>query len=166
MTTISISAEARSRAEPAIVFALLKDGDTWPAWAMFDAFVLERPGVDEPMGVGAIRVFITKATRAREEVVELIPNRRLSYILLSGFPFTDYRADVDLTAVDGGTVIRWSASFAPNQPWLGWFWKRFMIWVMSSTAARLAAGAEDPTVVAKLKPPIGEIRSHSREVHP
>jgi hypothetical protein len=35
-------------------------------------------------------------SRAREEIVELIPDRRLSYVLLSGYPFRDYRADVDL----------------------------------------------------------------------
>jgi hypothetical protein len=56
--------------------------------------------------VGAIRVFITKVSRAREEIVELIPDRRLSYVLLSGYPFRDYRADVDLEPTgDGGTVI-------------------------------------------------------------
>jgi hypothetical protein len=109
------------------------------------------------MGVGAIRVFITKVSRAREEVVALTPGRRLSYILLSGLPFRNYRADVDLAPAEGGTIIRWRASFAPKQPWLGWFWKRFMIWVLSSTAASLAAAAENPSLVAKIKSPVAKV---------
>jgi hypothetical protein len=94
---IHVSATAQSRAPAATVFALLKDGTTWPSWTMFDAFELERPGKEEPMGLGAIRVFSTALTRSREETVELVPDRRLSYALLSGFPFTGYRADVDLS---------------------------------------------------------------------
>src|SRR6202008_3555440 len=38
---IHVSATAQSRAPAATVFALLKDGTTWPSWTMFDAFELE-----------------------------------------------------------------------------------------------------------------------------
>jgi hypothetical protein len=105
---IRVAAMAISGGSPATVFSLLKDGSTWPEWAIFDSFELERPGRDEPYGIGAIRVFITKVSRAREEVVELIPNRRLSYVLLSGFPFRDYRAEVDIEGTEsGGSSIAW-----------------------------------------------------------
>jgi hypothetical protein len=142
MGPIRVAATAISNANPANVFALLKDGSTWPDWAMFDKFELERPGRDEPYGVGAIRVFITKVSRAREEIVELIPDRRLSYVLLSGYPFRDYRADVDLEPTgDGGTVISWRASFYPKHFATGWFWRLFMARVLAKTAAQLAAEA-------------------------
>jgi hypothetical protein len=141
--SIKVSANVRSKASASIVFALLKDGASWPSWTSFDAFELERPGHAEPMGVGAIRVFSTAVSRAREEVVELVTDRRLSYILLSGFPFLNYRADVDLTAVaEGGTVIDWRASFDPKYPGTGWFWRLFMTTVLRKIATDLAARAE------------------------
>ena len=80
----SIVVRARTEASASTVFALLKDGATWPHWTMFNAFRLERLGRDEPFGVGAVRVFITSVSKAREEIVELVPNQRLSYVLLSG----------------------------------------------------------------------------------
>jgi hypothetical protein len=143
MGRIRILATAHSSADPAAVFALLKDGSTWPGWSMFDAFELERAGRDEAYGVGAIRVFITKISRAREEVVELVQDRRLSYVLLSGLPFRDYRADVDLVpAQDGGTTISWSAAFDAKHFGTGWFWRLFMARVLAKTAAALAAAAQ------------------------
>jgi hypothetical protein len=140
---IRVSAQAQSRATTAAVFALLKDGATWPDWTIFDAFTLERPGEGGPSGVGEIHVFSTALTHAREEIVEFVPDRRLSYILLSGFPFKDYRADVDLSArLDGGSLISWRASFDPKYPGTGWFWRLFMTLVLGKIAADLAAAAE------------------------
>jgi len=43
-----------------------------------------------------------------EEVVALIPNRLLAYILLSGFPMSEYRAETLLEPLrGGGTKITW-----------------------------------------------------------
>jgi uncharacterized protein YndB with AHSA1/START domain len=141
---IWVSATATSEAPPPTVFALLKDGATWPDWTMFDAFELERPGEGGRSGVGEIHVFSTALTHAREEVVELVPDRRLSYILLSGFPFKDYRADVDLSVrEDGGTSIAWRASFDPKYKGTGWFWRLFVTAVLKKVASDLAIGAED-----------------------
>src|SRR5579883_1141534 len=52
--------------------------------------------VTEPLGVGAIRVFSTRMSQASEEVIEMLPDRRLAYILLSRLSFQDYRAEVNL----------------------------------------------------------------------
>lgn len=153
MRQIEVSAEAETRASPARVFALLKDGSTWPQWSMFDAYELERPGREDPLGVGSIRVFMTKVSRAREEVVELEPDRRLSYVLLSGLPFTDYRADVDLEPrPDGGTRIRWRSRFGAKQAGTGWFWAWFMTRTLRSVAEQLARGAADPTIQVPVGP--------------
>ncbi|HEX4180890.1 MAG TPA: SRPBCC family protein [Caulobacteraceae bacterium] len=146
MGQIAIDASASCRASPQRVFALLKDSASWPKWAGFDGFELERPGASEPFGVGAMRVFITKVTRAREEVVELVPDRRLSYVLLSGFPFRDYRADVELEPVADGTRIHWRARFEAKQFGLGWFWRLVMTRVLNTVSARLAAAAENDAV--------------------
>ena len=96
MQQIRISATARSKADPARVFAILNDPPGWPSWSIFDAVELNRPGRDAPHGVGSIRTFVTKVSRAREEVVELIPDRRLTYVLLAGFPLRDYKAVVEI----------------------------------------------------------------------
>jgi hypothetical protein len=145
----SIVAQAHTEAPASTVFALLKDGTTWPHWTMFSAFRLERPGRDEPFGVGAIRVFITAVSKAREEIVELVPNQRLSYVLLSGFPLRNYRASVDLEpGADGATTIVWRASFEPKYPGTGWFWRWFIGQALQRGAKDLAAGAKDPRMIA------------------
>jgi hypothetical protein len=149
MPKVQISAQAESSASPSSVFRLLRDGATWPRWSLFDSFQLERRGQEDPLGVGAIRVFITKVSRAREEVVEIVPNKRLSYILLSGFPFRDYKADVDLVSLpNGGTLIRWRSSFYAKHFGTAWLWKFFMQRALSDVSRQLARAAEDPAMVA------------------
>jgi hypothetical protein len=127
---------------------------------MFKAFELERAGNPDSLGIGAVRVFVTRATRAREEVIALVPDRQLSYILLSGLPFRNYRADVllepDLT---GGTRITWSARFDANTSWMAWFWKLFMQRVLASIASNLAKGAADPSIVAAAEKHLSESKT-------
>jgi hypothetical protein len=142
MDFINVEGHATSRGAPAAVFALLKNSDTWPRWSMFKSAEFEQPGQDEPYGAGSIRVFSTSATRAREQVVELIPDRQLSYVLLSGLPFRNYRADVRLTSPgDSGTRIDWTASFQCRYG-TGWFWRLFMNRILSDLAKQLAVAAE------------------------
>ena len=142
MDFIKVEGIATSRAAPGAVFSLLKNSDTWPQWSMFKSTELEQPGQDEPYGVGSIRVFSTSVTRAREQVVELIADRQLSYVLLSGLPFRNYRADVRLTSPGGsGTRIDWTASFQCRYG-TGWFWRLFMNGVLSKLAEQLAVAAE------------------------
>ena len=142
MDFIKVEGHATSRAAPAAVFSLLKNIDTWPRWSMFKSAELEQSGQDESYGVGSIRVFSTSVTRAREQVVELIADRQLSYVLLSGLPFRNYRADVRLTPPGGnGTRIDWTASFQCRYG-TGWFWRLFMNSVLPNLAKQLAAAAE------------------------
>ena len=146
-----ISAAANSKASPADVFALLTDGSTWPHWSMFRAFELERAGAPDRFGVGAIRAF-TSSRRVREEVVKLVPDRQLGYILLSGIPFRHYRADVFLQPVpEGGTDILWTAIFEVSARWTAWFWKLVMQRVITSTAMALAKGASESAITDRAK---------------
>jgi hypothetical protein len=157
MAKVRISTQAESKADPASVFRLLRDVATWPRWSLFDSFQLERRGQPDPLGVGSIHIFITKVSRAREEVVEIVPNKHLSYILLAGFPFRDYKADVDLDPLpNGGTLIRWRSSFYAKHFGTAWFWKLFMQKVLRDISRQLARAAEDPAMVAsaeELSPP-------------
>ena len=105
-------------ASPSTVYGLVADGSTWPTWSPIGEFELERAGEAAARGdgVGAIRVFRTPqpwggATTSREEVVEAVPDKRFSYVMLSGLPITQYRAVIELTPTEGGTSIHWRSTF-------------------------------------------------------
>ncbi|MEV4311855.1 SRPBCC family protein [Actinocrispum sp. NPDC049592] len=119
-----IDARGHSTADPATIYALLRDGSTWPTWGPLDRFVLEKAGTPEPESVGAIRNFHTGKYKMRERVAELVPDKRFSYELLSGLALRDYRANIDLTPVDGGTDIRWHTTFRAKVPGMGWLYRR------------------------------------------
>jgi hypothetical protein len=119
MAEQEISVKAWTSATPAEVYRLLRDGTTWPLWSPLDSFELEREGADGGESLGARRVFRTGRSTSREEIVELQPDRRFSYALLSGLPLRDYRADVDLAPRDGGTEIHWHSRFHAKYPGTG-----------------------------------------------
>jgi uncharacterized protein YndB with AHSA1/START domain len=147
MGQIEVRAEAQTSAGPARVFALLKDGSTWTEWSMFSSYALERPGPIDPLGVGSVRVFATRISKTREEVVEIVPDQRLSYTLLSGLPFVGYRADVELEPrAGGGTLIRWSSRFRVKRFGTGWFWSWIMKRSLRTVAGQLADGAANPMI--------------------
>ncbi|MEQ7125563.1 SRPBCC family protein [Actinopolymorpha sp. B11F2] len=133
-----IDVRAHSTAPPAVVYALLTDGASWPHWSPMVTFGLERPGDGGGEEVGAIRVFRSRWAVSRERVVELRPDRRLSYTLLSGIPVRDYRADVDLEPSDDGTTIRWHSTFAAKVPGTGWFYRRILGGFVRACAQGLA----------------------------
>jgi len=111
-------------APPEVLFALIADPATWPGWAGFESGGLERPGPDTPFGVGAIRRMRRGRTTGREEVVRYDEPSHFSYELLSGLPVKDYRGDVTLEPVDGGTRVTWHSTFQPKVPLTGWIWRR------------------------------------------
>jgi hypothetical protein len=138
---IEVAATAVSTASPDRIFHLLEDHATWPQWSGF--FIrtrLLRKGVHGRLGVGAVRVMTTPISRVREEVIDAEPGVRFSYRLLAGLPLRDYRADVELSALDeGGTRIEWRAAFRPRWWGTGWFWRRVMQRALDRLEARLAA---------------------------
>ncbi|WP_030431075.1 SRPBCC family protein [Allokutzneria albata] len=137
-----IEVERFAATEPAVVYALLRDGAGWPTWSPLGSFELERQGEAEREGVGAIRVFRTWPVRSRERIVELVPDRRLAYVLESGLPIQDYRAQVDLEPRDGGTVIRWRSTFSARVPLLGRLVHTMLDRFILRLVAGLAAAAE------------------------
>ena len=124
MAIQDIDVTATTSAPAHAVHALLRDGATWPTWSPLGSFELERPA-EHPDGVGEIRIFRTGRIRNREQVVESVPGRRLSYVLLEGMAIRDYRADIDLTDTEnGGTVIRWHSTFRAKVPGMGGIYRR------------------------------------------
>ena len=119
-----IEHHATTTADPATVYALLRDGASWPSWSPIESFELERPGAGEPEGVGAVRLFRGGRVTGRDTVVELVADRRFSYTHTSNLPVRNYRADVDLEPVAEGTAIRWVSTFDPRWPGTGWLTRR------------------------------------------
>jgi uncharacterized protein YndB with AHSA1/START domain len=108
-------------APPGAVFAPLLDRSTWPAWSGHDTFEPIRPGAAGPHDVGSVGLLRSGRRVMREEIVEVVPDRRISYTLLAGLPLRGYRADFDLTPTPEGTEVRWHAAFDAS-PGLGWIY--------------------------------------------
>jgi uncharacterized protein YndB with AHSA1/START domain len=144
-----IDTRARSEASPHEVFALLADGRRWPDWGVWTGFEVETPGEGVAEGPGAVRVLTSKTfgrtVVSRERVVEVVPDRRLAYALLSGLPLRGYRGQVDLTLEpDGGTLVRWHSEFDGAALGSGWFYRLVLSRFIADAAVRLARYAERP----------------------
>jgi hypothetical protein len=136
-----IDKTATTPADADVVYALLRDGTTWPEWSPIESFELERAAEDGTEGVGAIRVFRSGRYTMREEIVELVPGRRFSYALLSGLPVRGYRVDIDLEPTDEGTSIRWHTTFDSKLPGMGWLIRRRLAGVTERFLEGLTARA-------------------------
>jgi uncharacterized protein YndB with AHSA1/START domain len=127
------------------VYRLLADGSTWPQWSPIESFELERPGTDGPEGVGAIRIFRLGRTTGRDQLLALVPNRRIEYASLSGLPVRDYVGEVDLEpAAGGGTTIHWRSSFYPARRGTGWIVERAIRRFLDGCTDGLAAYTTAP----------------------
>ena len=120
----AIDLSVESPADPQTLYGLLVDGSSWPRWSPIETVELEQPGDPPPEGVGAIRRQRRGRTTGRDQIVELVPDRRFGYVSLSGLPVRDYRATVDLEPTEAGTRVRWQASFSPKVPGTGWLLER------------------------------------------
>jgi Polyketide cyclase / dehydrase and lipid transport len=137
-----IDVRATSTATPGTVYRLLRDGSTWPDWTPIESFELEREGEDEREGIGAIRIFRRGRVTGRDEVTGYVRDRRFCYRHVSGLPVRDYHADIDLgPTADGGTGIRWRASFRPTIPGTGWLYRLGIGRMLRQSAQGLAAHA-------------------------
>ena len=135
-------------ARPAAVFRLLADGATWTTWSPIESFELEQAGDPPPEGVGAIRVFRLGRTTGRDQLLEVVPDRRLAYASLSGLPVRDYVGQVDLApSADGGTSIHWHSDFFPTTPvGTGWLVEHSLRRFLGKCAHGLAEHAGARTV--------------------
>ena len=134
-----IEHHANTTADPATVYGLLRDGAGWPTWSPIDSFELERPGAEEPEGVGAIRVLRSGRVTGRDEIVELVADRRFAYAHTSSLPIRNYRGEVDLEPTSEGTAIRWVSTFDPKVPGTGPLLRR----ALDGFVAKLAHGLAD-----------------------
>lgn len=94
------------------VWEVLSDHEGMANWAPALTATLVRPGTTERNGVGAQRRFkMGPAPEFVEEVTAFEPERRLTYVAVSGIPFRNYVGDVELRpAGDSGTEISYTVS--------------------------------------------------------
>jgi uncharacterized protein YndB with AHSA1/START domain len=142
---IQVRASAVSSAQPDEIYPLLVNSATYPLWSMIRYYESLRSGREGLHDVGALRLFKTNAvTVMREEVTDVVPNERVGYTLLSGFPLLDYRAHTTLEKTASDTRIIWESSFYPKYPLTAWYWRRLMVWVLRRLVKSLAETADDP----------------------
>jgi hypothetical protein len=137
----TISKRAWTTASAGEVYALLRDGATWPVWSPLESFELEQEGPGGGESLGAIRVFRTGRATSREEIVVLDADRTFGYALLSGLPLNGYRALVELDPRDGGTEIHWHSTFRAKLPGTGGIFRRFLGGFIQKCVDGLAAYA-------------------------
>jgi uncharacterized protein YndB with AHSA1/START domain len=136
-----IEQHVTTTADPATVYALLRNGASWPDWTPIETSEIERPGADEPEGIGAVRLFRSGKVIGHDEIVELVPDRRFAYAHTSNLPVRNYRGEIDLEPTDGGTAIRWVSTFEPKIPGTGALLRRGLTRFIAACTSGLAEHA-------------------------
>lgn len=138
-----IAARGTTPAPPSAVWALLADAAGWSTWSSFDESARLEDGEDGGDGVGALRRFRTGRNVSVERVVAFEADRHLAYVLISGLPLRDYRADVTLTpTTTGGTAIEWRSQFRGKVPGTGWVYGLALRTFLRRLVRQLGAAAE------------------------
>ena len=139
MGTTKIDVRTTLPVPPSVVYRRLADRSSWPEWSGHDRAELVEPATSGGDGVGAVWVMHRgRRTRARELVVELTPERRVAYTLLSGLPLTDYRAGFDLAPHGDGTEVHWHSEFRARTG-TGWIYRFALATFMRRGLAKLGA---------------------------
>ena len=137
---IEIEHTAHADAPRAAVWAKLSDLQGWHEWGPWD-----KTDID-----GEIRTMVADRKRLTgkpyvltERVLELTPQERFRYQLLSGLPVKNYQGTVTLSdSADGGTDIHWASHFDPPWPVFKGLWRGAMLKVITDVSERLAAAAK------------------------
>lgn len=136
MGMTAIDVRTTLSAPPSVVHARLADRSSWPEWSGHDRAELVESAASGADGVGAVWVMHRGRTRARERVVELIPDRRVAYTLVSGLPLADYRAGFDLAPHGDGTEVHWHSEFRARAG-TGWIYRFALAKFMQRSLAAL-----------------------------
>jgi hypothetical protein len=139
MGKVKLDVRVPTTARPETLYALLRDGASWPVWSPIDSFELTTSAADEPEGLGAIRIFRTGRIVSVERIVELVPDRRFSYTLVRGLALRGYRADIDLETEGDTTYVHWHSTFRPKVPGTGWIYRRALTTFIQRCCDGLAA---------------------------
>jgi uncharacterized protein YndB with AHSA1/START domain len=143
---LRVSAEATAQAPPETVWALVSDVTRYPEWGPWSATGYRQPGTGSPRGPGAVqwlrsaRRTYLRHTTSVERILESGPGWHLVYEVIDGIPVRNYRAEVTLAPVAGGTRIQWTAAWDAT-PTGRLVWRKLRVFYPEIVAA-LAAAAE------------------------
>jgi len=89
---------------------VLSDHEGMSAWGPGIKVTMDKVGADDPNGVGAVRRIAAPgpAPAIVEEITAFDPEHYLAYRALSGVPLRGYRAEVELTDLQGKTGITYT----------------------------------------------------------
>jgi uncharacterized protein YndB with AHSA1/START domain len=118
MEKLQVEAEQSAKATPETVWAIISDPTQYPQFGPWSAAGYRNKDGDAPPGtVGNVywlkssrRTYLRYATSV-EKILELNEGRSLAYTVVGGIPVKNYRAEITLTPVEGGTHIRWAATW-------------------------------------------------------
>jgi uncharacterized protein YndB with AHSA1/START domain len=112
MSQLQVAAEGTTSADPATVWSLVADANTYPQWGPWSDGGY-RPPSPGPSRAGSTQWFrYGRRTTSVEEILEVHPPLRLVYAVVSGLPVKNYRAEITLNLTPAnGTAIRWTATW-------------------------------------------------------
>ena len=136
MVSTTFASSTRIAAPIEAVWAVMTDHVRYARWGSAKRVTIERRGVPEPNGLGAIRCFHAGPMKVREEVIAWDEPTRMTYRLNSKQLTRHYESDMVLRDDDGVTVLEWSSTFVPRLPGTSRVVRR----VYERAVARFAAG--------------------------
>ncbi len=112
------TSSATVNASTAEVWAALADHAGMSSWGPGVKATVEKPGLADPNGVGAVRRIAVPGPMPAivEEITRFDADTALGYKAVSGVPFKGYRGLVELAPVDDGTRISWTISAEQRVP--------------------------------------------------
>ena len=112
MSRLSVEAQGVTSADPAVVWSLVADANSYSSWGPWNDSGYQ-PASEGPSRKGSVQWFrYGRRTTSVEKILEADEPRRLVYTVLRGVPVRNYRAEVTLTpAAPEGTSVRWTATW-------------------------------------------------------
>lgn len=117
MTKLHVEAEQTVAATPEAIWALVSDATTYSQWGPWRKAEYRSEGETSPHGVGAVyrleseQRYAFRHPVSIEKIVASEEGRHLAYTVIGGIPVRNYRADITITPADGGTHLRWEATW-------------------------------------------------------
>jgi uncharacterized protein YndB with AHSA1/START domain len=112
MTQLRVEADGATAADPAMVWSLVADANSYPRWGPWSDGGY-RPASAGPSRKGSVQWFrYGRRTTTVEEILDVEEPRRLVYTVVRGLPVKNYRAELILAPTPShGTSIHWTATW-------------------------------------------------------
>ena len=118
---IAVKETIQTAAPIEVTFATVAESGSYGQWAACRDAVLERDGIPDPNGLGAIRVLrlddaVAGLIEIKEEINHYWPPYLFGYRVVAGSPLKDHQGVATFVARDGGTEVAWHVTGNPRNP--------------------------------------------------